>query len=236
MLTMSPSGSAIAGFHSVTLSTPDTANSHRAYRQLFGDAGETESCSGAVALVEGPSDAALGVNFRVDALAPAARLLQRRGIDLAIEGDRAAATVHGVEIGIVAGAASALPADDLTGIDHVVYVSANADRAAAILGARLGLDLRLDRTHFEGLPQMFFRCGVGFLEVLIAGDDAAADDHLWGIAWRSNNIERSHARLTAAGIEVSEVRVGRKPGTRVFTVKDTNLVVPTLVIEPTPKP
>jgi hypothetical protein len=34
-------------------------------------------------------------------------------------------------------------------------------------------------------------------------------------------------------IEVSEIRTGRKPGTRVFTVKDGTLGVPTLVLQPT---
>jgi len=36
----------------------------------------------------------------------------------------------------------------------------------------------------------------------------------------------------AAGLDVAEVRLGRKPGTRVFTVRDKTCGVPTLVLEP----
>ena len=38
-------------------------------------------------------------------------------------------------------------------------------------------------------------------------------------------------RLVAGGVEVSEVRTGRKPGTRVATVRDRALGTPTLLIE-----
>jgi hypothetical protein len=57
-------------------------------------------------------------------------------------------------------------------------------------------------------------------------------DILWGLSWRTANIEATHARLKAANFDVSEIRTGRKPGTRVFTVKNNTLGVPTLVIQP----
>ena len=38
-------------------------------------------------------------------------------------------------------------------------------------------------------------------------------------------------RLAAAGFNVSEVRIGRKPGTKVFTVRDAAAGVPTILIQ-----
>ena len=228
--------SEIVGFHSVTLTTPDVAAAARAYQRLFGSSADNESTTGAITIVEGSAAAAVALTFCVEGVAATTKLLGRRGIDLTAQGDQATATVHGVGLGIAPPQPRTTPSGDLTGIDHVVYVSANLDRAVATLGARLGLDLRLDRTQIKGMRQLFFRCGDGFLELLIAGEDPGADDALWGIAWRSSDLERTHARLTEAGMEVSEIRAGRKPGTRVFTVKDTSVIVPTLIIESTPKP
>ena len=42
------------------------------------------------------------------------------------------------------------------------------------------------------------------------------------------------ATLTAAGFDVSDVRAGHKPGTRVCTVRDAPGAVPALIIEPAP--
>ncbi len=42
----------------------------------------------------------------------------------------------------------------------------------------------------------------------------------------------AHARLAAAGVDVSEVRDGRKPGTRVFTVRSGAPAAPFLMIQP----
>ena len=39
--------------------------------------------------------------------------------------------------------------------------------------------------------------------------------------------------LAAAGVEVSEVRTGRKPGTRVLTVRSSACGIPTLLVERT---
>jgi hypothetical protein len=42
--------------------------------------------------------------------------------------------------------------------------------------------------------------------------------------------ESARARIAAAGIDVSEVRKGRKPGTSVFTVRSGTGGVPTLML------
>jgi len=59
---------------------------------------------------------------------------------------------------------------------------------------------------------------------------------LHGISWRVANIDATRARLAASGLDVSEVRIGRRPGTRVMTVKSGTCGVPTLLIEKTAKP
>ena len=46
----------------------------------------------------------------------------------------------------------------------------------------------------------------------------------------SRGIARANARLKAAGLDVSEWRDGRRPGSQVFTVKSHTEGVPTLVI------
>ena len=106
-------------------------------------------------------------------------------------------------------------------LDHVVVSTADPERAAALYGARLGLDMALDRSHPDWGRLMFFRCGDLIVEVVQrpgAGGDAA-QDKLWGLSWRVADIDATRARLVSAGVDVSEVRTGRKPGTRVLTVR-----------------
>ena len=122
----------------------------------------------------------------------------------------------------------------VTGLDHVVVRTTHPNRAAALYGARLGLDMRLDRTEPKwGARLMFFRCGDLIVEVVhnLADEPSAAPDKLWGLSWRVANADAAHARLMAAGFDISEIRTGRKPGTRVFTVKNNTLGVPTLMVE-----
>jgi catechol 2,3-dioxygenase-like lactoylglutathione lyase family enzyme len=126
----------------------------------------------------------------------------------------------------------------ITAMDHVVIGTADPERAAALYGARLGLDMALDRSHPEWGRLMFFRCGDLIVEVTHRPGKAAADapDRLRGICWRVGDIEATRARLAAADVDVSEIRTGRKPGTRVMTVRNGTCGVPTLVVERTPRP
>jgi hypothetical protein len=59
---------------------------------------------------------------------------------------------------------------------------------------------------------------------------------LYGISWRVADADATRARLLAGGIDVSEIRAGRRPGTRVMTVKSGTCGVPTLLIEKSAKP
>ncbi|ANP44670.1 VOC family protein [Candidatus Viadribacter manganicus] len=120
------------------------------------------------------------------------------------------------------------------GLDHIVIRTPEPERAAALYGARLGLDMRLDR-EVVGRRLMFFRCGSAIVEII--HDETLSDgrDKLWGLSWRVADAVHERERLAAAGFDVSDVRVGMKPGTRVFTVRDRTCGVPTLMIESNPK-
>ena len=128
-------------------------------------------------------------------------------------------------------------ASPVIGLDHVVVSTEDSERAAALYGARLGLDMALDRTHQDWGQLMFFRCGDLIVEVVrrpVAGADAARDK-LWGLSWRVTDIDAARTRLVASGIDVSEVRIGRKPGTRVMSVRDGTCGIHTLFLERTPR-
>ena len=127
----------------------------------------------------------------------------------------------------------------ITAMDHVVVATADPERAAALYGARLGLDMALDRSHPDWGRLMFFRCGDLIVEVAHKADKEkaaeTAPDRLRGLCWRVIDIDATHARLVADGVEVSEVRTGRKPGTRVMTVHSGTCGVPTLIVQPSAK-
>lgn len=120
-------------------------------------------------------------------------------------------------------------------LDHVVVRTPDAERAAALYGTRLGLDLRLDRSNPKfGSRLMFFRAGDAVVEIGAPLDRKveAGPDTLSGLAWRVADPHAAQARLAAAGVDVSEVRDGRKPGTQVFTVRSGAPAAPFLMIKP----
>jgi catechol 2,3-dioxygenase-like lactoylglutathione lyase family enzyme len=125
----------------------------------------------------------------------------------------------------------------ITAMDHVVISTADPESAAALYGARLGLDMALDRSHPDWGRLMFFRCGDLIVEVVHRPDPKAdkAHDILWGLSWRVADIDATRARLAAAGVDVSDARAGRKPGTRVLTVRSGTCGIPTLLVERTPR-
>jgi hypothetical protein len=86
---------------------------------------------------------------------------------------------------------------------------------------------------------LFFRVGniivVGGAR-LVGFPDAAAPDRAWGISWRVADADAARARLVEAGFEVSEVRTGRRPGTRVLSVHGEPCGVATLFLEPPARP
>ena len=131
------------------------------------------------------------------------------------------------------------PDGAVASLDHIVVNTPNPDRAAALYGARLGLDLALDRTAPEWKTRfLFFRTGGLTFEVInrLGEDhDASASDTIWGLTWEVHDLAAAHERLLEAGFNVSERRKGRKPGSHIFTVRDGTLNVPTLFISHDPK-
>lgn len=123
-------------------------------------------------------------------------------------------------------------------LDHVVVLSGDLDGTRALYRDRLGLRLALDRTFEKrGVRLLFFRTGGTTVEVggsATEPPDPEAQDRFGGLAWKVQSADAARARLAAAGFDVSGVRPGHKPGTKVFTVRDAPGKVPTLVIEPAP--
>jgi catechol 2,3-dioxygenase-like lactoylglutathione lyase family enzyme len=123
-------------------------------------------------------------------------------------------------------------------MDHVVISTGDPERAAALYGARLGLDMALDRSHPDWGRLMFFRCGDLIVETVQRPGAIAepAHDRLYGLSWRVADADATRARLASAGIEVSDVRTGRQPGTRVLTVRSGTCGIPTLLVERMARP
>ncbi len=119
----------------------------------------------------------------------------------------------------------------------MVINTQSPDRALALYGARLGLDFRLDRSNPQwGSRLMFFRCGGAVVEIgaRLGGEATDAPDRLSGLAWRVTDPEAAQTRLAKAGFDVSDVRTGRKPGTKVFPVRAGAPGAPTLMLSAEP--
>ena len=132
------------------------------------------------------------------------------------------------------------PEAALHAVDHVVVNTPDADRSIRLFGDAMRIRLALDRDAPQwGARMLFFRLGGITLEVVQRyGKDGAlasvdnGDAAYWGMAFRTANVEAAQARLAEADVDVSEVRKGRKPGTRVCTVRSGTCGVPVLIIGP----
>ena len=153
-----------------------------------------------------------------------------------LEGEPASQDFGGLGVDFVAeepSAAADADARKVLAIDHAVVATQDPDRAIAIWRDRMGFRLALDRAFPErGLRMIFLRSGGITLEVTapLEGEAKGATDAIFGIAYRVVDLAESRAELAAAGVDVSEVRRGRKPGTEVVTVRSGTEGVPTLLI------
>ncbi|MEM0952636.1 MAG: VOC family protein [Pseudomonadota bacterium] len=128
---------------------------------------------------------------------------------------------------------SSTTSEDIFAVDHLVLRTTSADDCIALFGDRLGMRLALDQQVPEwGGRMLFFRCGKLTLEVIQSLDNPIEQDHFWGITYLCGNLSKTLARLDCEGVMHSGPREGRKPGTRVATVKSHSLGIPTLLIEP----
>lgn len=251
----------IHGLDHIVLAVPSVDAAAAGYRLLLGrhaDGALIQLANVRLDLRGPGSTASEGLSalaFAVGDMEKARRLLPQRALSITQTdtGDRssvlqiASAATYGVSISVVARSHEA-PARSplLTGaeeagavasLDHVVIRSPNPERAVALYAGRLGLSLRLDRTEPEwGVRLLFFRCGDLIIEVAhgLKGEIGNGPDRLWGLSWRVPDVAKAHARLRAAGVDASDIRVGRRPHTSVFTVKSHAAGVPTLMIGPDP--
>ncbi|MCA1453736.1 VOC family protein [Bradyrhizobium sp. BRP22] len=119
-------------------------------------------------------------------------------------------------------------------MDLVVVATDEPERAMALYGARLGLDLIFDRTDATNKSRLMqFACGDMLIEIVNRPTEGEArkPDRLWGIAWSVDDADAARERLSHAGRNVSDVKAGAKPGTRVFTLRDGTCNVPTLFVQ-----
>jgi catechol 2,3-dioxygenase-like lactoylglutathione lyase family enzyme len=225
--------------------------------EIMAPSGEGPMAERLRAVLEAHGEGIASMAFAVRDIEPAHRRLARVALDPEpiVEGESldrltgarrrwrrtraSTAATHGVRIflmeqpapppsaWLVAGSAA------VSGLDHLVIRTPDPDRAAALYGARLGLDLRLDRSNPDwGARLMFFRCGDLVVEVAheLGAGVSSGPDRFRGLSWRVPDAGAARDRLHAAGLDVSETRSGRKPGTRVFTVRDGTCGVPTLML------
>ncbi len=120
--------------------------------------------------------------------------------------------------------------------DHVVIFTADPERAIDLYAEKLGIRLALDRSfEARGTRILFFRLGGFTIEIGAPlpqqSEEPIADDRLWGMAYRVDDIAAASERIAAAGLAVGKIREGHKPGTRVCTVKNEPAGVATLLIE-----
>ncbi len=224
-------GAVIEGFDRVRIAVPDLAAAREDYELLLGMAAvpvADELCFGlrntVLTLQQAPLPRA-----RVEGL-----VLVRHGAGPAtcpVANDRglSLSVCDGAKLNQLRNRGSA-PA-----IDHVVLRTSDAAACIRLFGDQLGLRLALDQTVPEwGGRMLFFRAGKLTLEVLELDEDSDRDDYFWGISYQVEDLESETCRLRAAGVEVSPSRDGRKPGTRVASVKSHCQGIPTLLLQPAP--
>ena len=125
------------------------------------------------------------------------------------------------------------PQDDahLSAVDHVVVITASAASARRFYGEALGLRLALELSKPEwGGDLLFFRTNQLSIEVMASAKADPETDRLWGLAFKTDDLAATHQRLRKAGVKISPIRTGRKPGTEVATVDSHCLGIPTLLV------
>lgn len=204
----------------LVVAAPDVVTAERAWQRLGIEGLEVE------VEVRPGEPGLVAVDLAVEDVAASERLLQRRGLSGAASGF----DLGGTTWRLVPDGGLKTPVAPGLSLDHLVVNSSDVVRSAADFGARLGLDLRLDRVTEYGYHGLFFRCGESIVEVIVPQDRPEGPDLLSGVAWRCADLDATHERLLAEGVDVSGIRAGRKPGTRVATVRDRDLAVPTLLM------
>ena len=117
-------------------------------------------------------------------------------------------------------------------LDHVVINTNDPEGLISLYRDTYGIRLALDQTVEKwGGRMLFFRLNHTTLEVIGKEDSKEPRDSLWGLAWVVKDIKVIYDRLISEGVEVTEVKEGRKPNTLVATVKSHTCNIPTLLIQ-----
>lgn len=217
----------ITGFSSIVIAVPDLAAAREEYKTLLGT---FLDCDGGARLPL--------ANVAID-------LVEDSGLEhpvvqgLVLWAEDGSATLpadlRGLKLGISIDRelGSAPTATGITGVDHVVLRSRDADDCIRLFNEALGMRLALDQAVPEwGGRMLFFRCGKLTLEVIQHLEEPVESDHFWGITYLCHDLTATLAALDEAGVAHSELRDGRKPGTLVATIKSHHLGLPTLLIQP----
>ena len=123
--------------------------------------------------------------------------------------------------------------DQIERLDHIVINSNDPDGLIELYRDTYGIRLALDQyVEKWGGRMLFFRTNQTTIEAIgIKNDSDEPIDKAWGLAWTTKDIKKTHARLVSEGVEISDVKDGRKPNTLVATIKSHTCNIPTLLIE-----
>ena len=117
-------------------------------------------------------------------------------------------------------------------MDHVVINSNDPDGLVDLYRDKYGIRLALDQFVEQwGGRMLFFRTNHTTIEAIGIKKEGPPIDSLWGLAWTTNDIEAAHNRLLQSGVEITDIKKGRKPKTLVATIKSHTSNIPTLLIE-----
>jgi hypothetical protein len=216
----------ITAFSKIVLAVPDLVAATAEYKCLLGSSPLAlrnveivlEEDSG----VRAPAIKALALLDEGDELAAQPAIDQLRGLQLPVDRQR---TVSGLADATDTG---------ICAVDHIVLMTNDADDCIRLFGEHgLGMRLALDQLVPKwGGRMLFFRCGKMTLEVIHNIEEPPPRDRFWGITYLCEDLDYTLAQLDNNGVNHSEIRTGRKPGTRVASVSSHNLGIPTLLIEP----
>ncbi|MFK8019813.1 MAG: VOC family protein [Pseudomonadales bacterium] len=209
-------------FESIAISSPMVAQTELELAVLFGASLETVALANTCIRVQASSSdedrcsiAALALHSDVDP-----ELTDCRGLALTRSRSEAQSVVE---------LNASTPG--IKAVDHVVLMTNDADDCIRLFGQQLGMRLALDQTVPEwGGRMLFFREGSMTLEIIQNPKEPVATDRFWGICYRCSDIEGTCAGLLSRGVEVSSIRDGRKPGSRVATIKSHCAGLPTLLV------
>jgi catechol 2,3-dioxygenase-like lactoylglutathione lyase family enzyme len=220
----------VTGFDRITLKVPDLQAAIAEYSQFTGEYtalgdGVSLSLSNVGIVLEpalDPEPTHISGLTMVDAERPA----------MALQSGQRQIPIFSIPQRVCSGV-DTVTATGLSGVDHVVLMTRDADDCIRLFGEELGMRLALDQLVPEwGGRMLFFRCGKMTLEIIHNVEDPPQQDRFWGITYLCPDLDFTLQQLDERGVEHSEVRKGRKPGTRVATVKSHNLGLPTMLIEP----